>query len=330
MEKITGEWKFGEVLNLPELKEVKPYLLYFGENEMPPYVAETAIKDVDKIGWSSKGIVRGCNFLLEQLAKEGEIRFAYTAEECTEDARKKDVNIMRFVPEKTDESKPYIILIAGGGMTCVCTLAESIPTARHFVEAGYQVFTITYRVGRPGVKKLSMDDLAACVTYIRNHAEEFQVNPDNYAIGGFSAGSGLAALWGSKEMGYAKYGEAKPQVIFPVYGVSNLKNLYGEDAKEGYMNLILGEDQSEENFRRFNVIDQVNAEYPPCYVVCGKDDVTVPPTNSEELYNQLNKYEIPAKLEKADGAAHGFGDGEGTGAEGWPERAIAFMESVRN
>lgn len=31
----------------------------------------------------------------------------------------------------------------------------------------------------------------------------------------------------------------------------------------------------------------------------------------------------------ADHAAHGFGDGTGTELEGWPERALAFLEGLQ-
>ena len=87
-----------------------------------------------------------------------------------------------------------------------------------------------------------------------------------------------------------------------------------------------------ENYREvlheYNVAEHVDREYPPCYIVCGKDDQVVGFHDSELLKKLLDQSGVPVVLDAADHAPHGFGDGTGTALEGWPERAIAFLQKL--
>lgn len=58
--------------------------------------------------------------------------------------------------------------------------------------------------------------------------------------------------------------------------------------------------------------------YPPCYIVRAKDDPVVPVRNSKCLKELLDQFQIPAKLELIETGGHGWGDGSGTDAAGWP------------
>jgi S-formylglutathione hydrolase FrmB len=58
------------------------------------------------------------------------------------------------------------------------------------------------------------------------------------------------------------------------------------------------------------------------------DDTTVDPKNSRHLKKLLDQHGIPAELEIAEFGGHGWGDGSGSGAAGWPYRAIHFLETL--
>jgi len=72
----------------------------------------------------------------------------------------------------------------------------------------------------------------------------------------------------------------------------------------------------------------MNTDYPPCYIVHSKDDDTVLCQNSEQLHEKLDLFNIANCLELVSHGGHGFGDGFGTDAEGWPDRAIQFLENL--
>lgn len=79
-------------------------------------------------------------------------------------------------------------------------------------------------MGENGGNYAAIDDLAAAVSYITEHAGEFQVEASDYALLGYSAGGDLVGLFGTETLGYAKYnGIEKPSMImmgYPWYKVN--------------------------------------------------------------------------------------------------------------
>ena len=201
MTQFTVENTMEDMRKIPQLQEISPYLLYSRDPETSAFES-MPIAGVRNIGWSPEGMVKGINFLIRQFENGAEMYRVYTAEECKDDPQKEHVNVVRLTPEKVDAAKPYIVLAAGGGYNAVCSATEAYPTAVTFVQRGYQVFVLTYRVGEVGLLPKPLDDLAAALRFIGRHSEEFSVDPDNYAVGGFSAGGNLITMWGTENAGY--------------------------------------------------------------------------------------------------------------------------------
>src|SRR5262249_40803509 len=61
--------------------------------------------------------------------------------------------------------------------------------------AGYNWFSIDYRLGGVRNYKNALDDLRAATDFIRCHAKEFRINPENIALFGEDAGAHLAAMF---------------------------------------------------------------------------------------------------------------------------------------
>ena len=86
-----------------------------------------------------------------------------------------------------------------------------LPWFKKLTEDGYRVFSIDYRLGLKGVKKigitqskvlgeaihLAMEDLFSAVNFIIENADELGVQPDNIVVSGSSAGAitSLQADW---------------------------------------------------------------------------------------------------------------------------------------
>jgi acetyl esterase/lipase len=60
--------------------------------------------------------------------------------------------------------------------------------------AGYAVFAIDYRLGKPGMYPAAVYDAKAAVQFIRAKAAEYNLDPDRIGVVGDSAGAQLAAL----------------------------------------------------------------------------------------------------------------------------------------
>ncbi len=322
----------GEAISLPELDFMHKYLMYL-PSQLPDDFQPTdgiPLNAIREIGWSPEGVLEGLNFLLDlNAAGRSEQYFIYEKTDIDKDADKADVNLLRLVPEKPDAEKPFILLCAGGAYHSVCTMVESLPSARHMVNAGYQVFLLTYRIGKRPALMNALDDLAAAMRYISAHGREFDLDPSRYAMGGFSAGGNLISTWGVPSCGYKAYGIEKPMALFPIYAFFDLS----PDPSQPVINEILPDmlgDMNEETVSKYNIIDLVDIDYPPCYIVCGRNDTTVPCEHSVKMKDKLDKARIPAELEIGQNAPHGFGDGTGYDTEGWPIRALRFLAAIDN
>ena len=64
---------------------------------------------------------------------------------------------------------------------------EGTPVAQWFARHGYQAFVVNYRV-RPYTMEEGSLDLARAVRFVRQHATDYGINPNNIATVGFSAG----------------------------------------------------------------------------------------------------------------------------------------------
>lgn len=330
MTRFTLENTLSDINTAPELANYSQYLMYGnpdGAGGPPPGVDKQPLFSLSEAGWSPEGILVGINKLVE-LIDTDHVKQYFVYDEAEISAKQmKYVNLIHLMPEKLDASKPSVVLCAGGAYFAVCTMVESLPTARHFLEKGYQVFLLTYRVGEPCVTPRSIDDLARAIKYLCDHAAELNVDSERIVIGGYSAGANLISSFGTTNIGYRKYGLPKPLALLPVYTFIDLKAEAKRDENGGLLSHMFGPDYLS-YLPEYNIADHVDADYPPCYITVGKNDTTVPCANSELLKELLDKAGVPAILDEGEDAPHGFGDGTGTDVEGWPERAMDFIENL--
>lgn len=323
---ITPDTKLNDIRALPEMADYRKYLLYSAKDlfNVSPF-DDGSVRDLGRIGWKPEGIASGMDFFLKAVRNGRVSRFFVYPD--TDEPYKNDVNLIKISPDAPDRSRPFIVLCAGGGYESVCTLVESLPTARHMVGEGYTVFVMTYRAGVPEAAVKALEDLGAAISFLVSNAGTLGIDPARYAVGGFSAGANLVCNFGCAHIGWKRLGAPKPLCLFPVYTVIDLKAEAGRNENGGFARVMLGE-KWREKLDEYNVADHIDGDYPPCYIVCGKDDKVVPPANSELMKRLLDEAGVPCVLEEDERAFHGFGDGTGTDAEGWPLRALAFMESL--
>ena len=318
--------KIRDLKNLPPFQETGKYIIY-APGIMGALLGNTRIDQVEKSGWNSKSVLRGLTRLEEAASKGSVLHRVYRPEDCIDDKKKTDVNVI-FLPKTQDLGpKPFLIVCAGGAYSGVCSVIEGFPVAAWFNELGYDAFVFTYRVGGKDQLPKPIDDLAAAVKFILERKESFGIS-DEYVLCGFSAGANLISLFGTDNVGYKTYDLPKPAALIPVYTVINHMICGSNKVMTFALKNMYGSKPTEEKLKKYDVDEHMSTAYPPCYIVCGKNDSLVPPANSERLKECLDKLNIPAVLEEGDNAPHGFGDGEGTSVEGWIDRADAFIMSL--
>lgn len=285
----------------------------------------------------------------EELVAEGvpQFYYVYSAEEMDADENLKDVRLYYF-PSPTGETEKFAVVLPGGGYFECNTDKVAFPTAAKLNELGYSAFVLQYRYGlkaTDGAPYAPVQDLGRALQYIFEHAgnepgKYFDVNTEDYAVYGFSAGGNLAGLFGSETLGYAQYGIPKPAALALIYpwidpdGEIPLTGNPWQEAVQGVSQLIgnyfmLGT-LSPTDFQKesIGVQNHVTENYPKTYIVHGDNDFVVPlETNSMEMVEALVRNKVDCRLQIAEGANHGFGLGIGTSAEGWVEKSVEFWLS---
>ena len=95
-----------------------------------------------------------------------------------------------------------------------------------------------------------------------------------------------------------------------------------------FMGIMFGPNFDPKYAKSYDVPECMTDSYPPCFITQAKDDPAVSVKQSYALEKLLKERGIPVCAEIIKTGAHGWGDGSGTDAAGWPDRAIRFLESL--
>lgn len=325
MQKITADTRPADI------EVLKPFLKFLMYKCVPvdkPAV-EMTFQEMheNQPTWDVDSMIRGMEHLCEIAEKQQVMYDVYRPEECEDDSDKEDVKVFFLPAQEQPSDKPFVILVSGGAYTCVCSIVESFPTAARLNELGYNTFVLNYRVLQNPLLPKPQEDLAAALRMILKNKEQFGIQNESYIVNGFSAGASVVVTWGTEKNGWAKYGLPAPKMLWPIYSVISSEYLY-EESKEWFLSTMFGTGYDMETVKSFDIPATITSQYPPCYIVHAKDDSTVSCENSIELEKLLKEYHIPAELELIEHGGHGWGDGSGTEASGWPDRAAAFAEQI--
>lgn len=96
-------------------------------------------------------------------------------------------NMEVFTVEESVTPKGAVIICPGGAFAFRSMQNEGYDIADMLVPMGYQCFIVNYRI-QPYTMRESATDLQRAIRYVRAHANEYRINPENIALIGFSAG----------------------------------------------------------------------------------------------------------------------------------------------
>ncbi len=84
-------------------------------------------------------------------------------------------------------AKDAVVLLAGGAFSFRGNYTDTLPTAMHLRELGFQTFILDYRL-HPYTQEEGALDVARAVRFIRNSADAYGIYEDAIAVMGYSAG----------------------------------------------------------------------------------------------------------------------------------------------
>lgn len=91
--------------------------------------------------------------------------------------------------------RPMVIICPGGGYSFLSD-RESDPVAVKYLAAGFHTAILRYGIGEFAEAPGPLRDIAAAVKHVKEHANDWKVNPDWVYVAGFSAGAHVACQLG--------------------------------------------------------------------------------------------------------------------------------------
>ena len=331
--KITKDTQLREINNAPELAQARGQLISSSNYMFSGESGELTLEALQRKNptWNHHDLIYGLERLQAVAAQfDPYVYPVYTVEEVEQEPHLGQVQLI-YLPASQKRMNIYALLLAGGAYGAVCTLVESLPVAGKLNELGVTCFCLNYRTATPanfdtGLMPKPLDDLAAAWRFIRANQASFGVNAEDYLVGGFSAGGHTTGTWGTAHLGFRRYGIPAPKLLLLGYPLISME--YQQPGPmTNYINLgMFGAGHTIEDIRRYAVDLHVDAAYPKVYLVQSLDDDTVSPRGSEELERALVRSGVAFCMERPASGGHGFGLGSATPANGWVERALAFLQ----
>ena len=203
-------------------------------------------------------------------------------------------------------------------------LEEGACTAWQLHELGYAAFILRYRVWTDASDDAPLEDIGRAMQYIEEHAAEFGIQPEQYAIVGYSMGGHLTGLFGTESVGYQHYNVPKPAALllgYPINDMTYIKPIY---------HVIQDIGAYGPKYYTRNLSDEITPDYPATYHWHGVNDTLLKELvywrQGPQLEAALQANHVKHVYRVFNNAPHVCGIGTGTDAENWLVEATAFWE----
>lgn len=223
-----------------------------------------------------------------------------------------------YLPEKADGPLPLLIWVHGGGWQNGSK--DGCPPLRGgYIERGYAVASINYRLSGHAVFPAQIEDCKAAIRWLRAHAQDYNLDAKRFGVWGSSAGGHLVALIGTSgdvkefDVGANLDQSSRVQAVCDYYGPTDFTVFVTTPKHESHATdsspeakLIGGAVmQNKDKAVRVNPITYVSKDDPPFLIVHGDKDPTVPINQSQLLFAALKQTRVSAHFHTIHGAGHG-------------------------
>jgi len=221
-------------------------------------------------------------------------------------------------PAEDGTRRPAIMQIHGGSWVMGDKREQGWPLMSHLAANGWVCFNLNYRLSPGATFPDHLIDLKAGLAWIRDHAEDFRIDPDFIAVTGGSAGGHLAALMAltaNRPEYQPGFGEADTslQAAVPIYGVYDFTSRLGTNRLPFWYRRLEAQimkafrDEEPEKFRRASPIEQIHPDAPPFFVIHGDRDTLAPVEEARYFADQLRETsKAPVVYAELGGAQHAF------------------------
>lgn len=239
-------------------------------------------------------------------------------------------------PIDCKEAVPCIVYIPGSAFH-EQNVKERVPQLSYLAQKGFVVAALEYRGSECAAFPAQALDAKAGVYYMREHAREYGVDPENILLMGDSSGAHTAVMaafsYGVGEMEEEGRRDTKPIVkgVIDLYGPTNFLTMNEEPSSQDHRTPDSPEGceiggkavlENPELVRPTILANYVqeDRELPPILMFHGTNDELVPFGQGCQLYKALKDARKDATFYQVIGAHHG-------GREFWTKEVLAIEEN---
>ena len=211
------------------------------------------------------------------------------------------------------EKRPVFLILPGGGYGFQSD-REAEPIAMAFNGRGLHCAVLYYSVMEYSSMPNPLEDVSKAIWYLREHAEEYHIDPDAVIVGGFSAGGSLSSIIGTQwdtpglaERLHIPPRGNRPDALMLAYAPTELSYLpsaaYGTaetdmpDEPRG----VLRAEQADE----LNTAKKVNRDTPPAFIWQTSHDQIISPHNALAYADACYRNKVECELHVFQHGLHG-------------------------
>jgi len=220
-------------------------------------------------------------------------------------AQKMDI----YLPaNRTDSNTKILVLIHGGGWASgdKSEFATAIPILKEKLPH-YAIVNLNYRLANQTANHFPTqeNDIKLAMQYVLDKKATYHISSDLVLLG-TSAGAHLALL-----QAYKHTDQLKPRAVISFFGPTDMADMYNRQYNSYYqfaLQLLVGGTPATKPdvFRQASPIHFVNRQSAPTLLLHGGKDGLVPPSQSKNLKEKLDKAGVPAELVIYPNEGHGW------------------------
>lgn len=260
-----------------------------------------------------------------------------TAEDFVRISKVQTPTIEVRLPSKGNATGDAVVICPGGGYAILAYDWEGTDIAGWLNGNGIAAIIVKYRLPedasneKPWLSPLL--DAKRAMRLTRQHAEEWNINPDRVGVMGFSAGGHLASTLGTHfdagnpdDPDPVERLSSRPDFMILMYPVISMDKAITHG---GSRRNLLGENPSPELVRYYSNELQVTPETPSTFIVHSSDDTVVPVQNSLRFHAALLENGVEVEMHLFPYGGHGYSLAVGRGRlQEWSDLCIAWINEL--
>lgn len=227
-----------------------------------------------------------------------------------------------------ETSRPAIVVCPGGGYL-YCSPREAEPIALRYAARGFHAFILRYSVKWDAANFSPLQEVSWVIGLLREHAEEWHIDPEKIVTCGFSAGGHLALAAGL-------LAENKPNAMILNYPAVNLPNAQGVNF---ILKVLTGRQEvTDEDSAYFSLTNHITKDAPPVFLAATAEDLLTA-HGALPVANAYNSLGLGYELHVFQHGPHGYALADETSADGstqmlnesyahWHELSVNWLHRI--